>query len=198
MLSPNDEFADYETWDKANLNGTEAKTDDMLQFEYAREALKNGLLLEEKLGVNPFKFGMVGSDRQSYGLARRPRRRTSSASTPAWSPSRIDGSTSSSRRRTRSFTIMGWQQAASGFAAVWADREHARGHLRRHEAQGDLRDDGHAHDLVVRFFGGWDFTEADAQTRLPARAGYAKGSAHGRRPAGPRAATARRPSWSPR
>jgi hypothetical protein len=60
MLSPNDEFADYEKWDKSNLNGTEAKPE-MLQWEYAREALKTGLTLEKKLGVNPYKFGMIRS-----------------------------------------------------------------------------------------------------------------------------------------
>ena len=53
MLSPNDEFADYEKWDKSNLNGTEAKKPEMLEWEYAREALKTGLKLERKLGVNP-------------------------------------------------------------------------------------------------------------------------------------------------
>ena len=61
LLSPNDEFANYETWDKSNLNGTEIKKPEMLQWEYAREALKTGLQLEQKLGVNPYKFGMVGS-----------------------------------------------------------------------------------------------------------------------------------------
>jgi hypothetical protein len=61
ILSPNDEFADYETWDKSNLNGTEAKTEDMLQWEYARQALKTGLKLENELGVNPYKIGMIGS-----------------------------------------------------------------------------------------------------------------------------------------
>lgn len=69
MLSPNDEFANYEKWDKSNLNGTEAKTPDMLQWEYAREALKNGLMLEKKLGVNPYKFGMVGSTDAHTALA---------------------------------------------------------------------------------------------------------------------------------
>ena len=61
MLSPNDEFAGYELWDRSNLNGTEFKKPEMLQWEYAREALKNGLVLGKKLGVNPYKFGMVGS-----------------------------------------------------------------------------------------------------------------------------------------
>ena len=37
------------------------KPEDMIPYEYAREALKNGLLLAEKLGINPFKFGMVGA-----------------------------------------------------------------------------------------------------------------------------------------
>ena len=50
VLSPNDEFADYETLAKGNLDLTQLKQDDMLQREYAREALKNGLVLEEKLG----------------------------------------------------------------------------------------------------------------------------------------------------
>jgi hypothetical protein len=61
LLSPNDEFADYETWDRSNLNGTELKKPEMLQWEYARSALKTGLRLEQQLGVNPYKFGMVGS-----------------------------------------------------------------------------------------------------------------------------------------
>ena len=61
FLSPNDEFADYETWDAANLDGTEVKKNEMLEYEYARAALKNGLAMEKKLGVNPFKFGMIGS-----------------------------------------------------------------------------------------------------------------------------------------
>ena len=53
MLSPDDGFADYETWDVGNLGLSQLKTPEMLQFEYAREALKNGLLLEQKLGTNP-------------------------------------------------------------------------------------------------------------------------------------------------
>jgi hypothetical protein len=69
FLSPDDEFADYETWDKGNLNLSVAKTNEMLQYEYAREALKNGLKLEEKFGENPYKFGMVGSTDSHTSLA---------------------------------------------------------------------------------------------------------------------------------
>ena len=102
-LSPNDEFAGYEIWDRANLNGTEPKTKDMLKYEYAREALKTGLKLEASLGVNPYKFGFVGSTDSHTSLST-SRRTTSSASTQASSPNPIAGSTSSSRRRIRSST----------------------------------------------------------------------------------------------
>jgi len=69
LLSPDDEFADFETWDIGNLDVSQAKTDDMLPGEYAREALKRGLLLEEKLGTNPYKFGMIGSTDSHTSLA---------------------------------------------------------------------------------------------------------------------------------
>ena len=66
FLSPNDEFAGYELWDKGNLDLTELKRPEMLQYEYARSGLKLGLKLEQELGVNPFKFGMIGSTRFPY------------------------------------------------------------------------------------------------------------------------------------
>ncbi|MBW2244673.1 MAG: DUF3604 domain-containing protein, partial [Deltaproteobacteria bacterium] len=52
-LAPNDEFANYGTWDKGNF-GYAAKTEAMLPHEYARSALKLGLQLEEELGANPY------------------------------------------------------------------------------------------------------------------------------------------------
>ena len=61
FLSPNDEFADFNRWDKSNLDGSVRKKQEMLEFEYARSAFKNGLKLEAELGANPFKFGLVGS-----------------------------------------------------------------------------------------------------------------------------------------
>ena len=69
FLSPNDEFANYERWDKGNLDLTEKKRPEMLEFEYARSALRNGLKLEQELGVNPYKFGMIGSTDAHTGLA---------------------------------------------------------------------------------------------------------------------------------
>ena len=73
FLSKNDEFADFEIWDKGNLNLSELKKNDMLQGEYARTALQTGLQLEQKLGVNPYKFGHDRLDRLAH-LARYGRR----------------------------------------------------------------------------------------------------------------------------
>ena len=172
MLSPNDEFANFETWDRSNLNGTEAKKPEMLQYEYTREALKTGLKLEKKLGVNPFKFGMIGStdahtsvaavEEENFfgkhsGVEPEPHR---------WEHVVIEAP-------DPNFTVMGWQQAASGYAAVWAaenTREAIFDAMMRKETYATT-----GSRMTVRFFGGWNFTAEDTLTRLPAGVGYAKG-----------------------
>ena len=103
VLSPNDEFADYETWDKGNLTLTEAKTNDMLQYEYGRSGLKLGLQAAGKRGVNPYQVGFIGSTDSHTALATAALRRagldtvvepipTSAYPTPAARPanSRLD------------------------------------------------------------------------------------------------------------
>ncbi|MHA1133202.1 MAG: DUF3604 domain-containing protein [Alphaproteobacteria bacterium] len=172
MLSPNDEFADYETWDKSNLNGTEAKTDDMFQWEYAREALKTGLKLDKTLGVNPYKFGMIGSTDAHTSLAAVEEENffgKHSGVEPEphrWEHVVIEAP-------DPKFTIKGWQQAAGGYAGVWATentREAIFDAMKRKETYATT-----GPRMTVRFFGGWDFDEDDTNTRLPATAGYAKG-----------------------
>ncbi|MGA9541447.1 MAG: DUF3604 domain-containing protein [Methyloceanibacter sp.] len=172
FLSPNDEFADYETWDKSNLNGTEAKTDDMFQWEYTREALKTGLKLGDKLGVNPYKFGMIGSTDAHTSLAAVEEENffgKHSGVEPEphrWEHVVIEAP-------DPKFTIKGWQQAAGGYAGVWAKentREAIFDAMKRKETYATT-----GPRMTVRFFGGWDFDEDDTKTRLPAAAGYAKG-----------------------
>lgn len=172
FLSPNDEFADFETWDKGNLDGSEAKTKDMLAGDYARSALKNGLKLEAKLGANPYKFGMVGSSDAHTGLAAMEEENFFGKTTPQEpSPERMHAMFMNNPKT--GIKIMDWEVAAAGYAAVWAQentRESIWDAMARRETYATT-----GSRLIVRFFGGWDFDEADAQTRNPAFAGYAKG-----------------------
>ena len=172
MLSPNDEFADYETWDKSNLNGTEAKTPEMLQYEYTREALKTGLKLQKKLGVNPFKVGMIGStDAHTSFAAVEEENFFGKHSGVEPEPHRWEHVVIAAP--DPNFTVMGWQQAASGYAAVWAaenTREAIFDAMMRKETYATT-----GSRMTVRFFGGWNFTAEDTETRLPAGVGYAKG-----------------------
>jgi len=171
-LSPNDEFADYEKWDRANLNGTEVKKPEMFQWEYAREALKNGLLLERRLGVNPFKYGFVGStDAHTALSAVEEDNFFGKHSGVEPDPHRWEHSVIESP--DPQLTIRGWQQASGGYAAVWATentREAVFDAMKRKETYATT-----GSRMTVRFFGGWEFTAEDAQARMPAAAGYAKG-----------------------
>ena len=172
LLSPNDEFADYEKWDKSNLNGTEAKKQEMLQWEYAREALKTGLKLEKKLGINPYKFGMVGStDAHTAMSAVEEDNFFGKHSGVEPGPHRWEHVVI--QAPDPKFTILGWQQAAGGYAAVWATentREAIFDAMKRKETYATT-----GPRMTVRFFAGWEFTADDAQARQPAVAGYSKG-----------------------
>lgn len=170
-LSPNDEFADYETWDIGNLDSTPTiKTNDMLAGEYAREALKRGLVLEKRLGINPYKFGMVGSTDSHTSLSTAEEDNffgKHSGAEPK--PSRMEHPFLSNDKGT----IMGWGMVASGLAAVWAKentRESIFDAMERKEVYATT-----GTRMAVRFFGGWDYTPQDINSRNPAFAGYEKG-----------------------
>jgi len=170
FLSPNDEFADFGTWDKGNLNLSQLKTDDMLQYEYARSALMLGMQLEDELGTNPYKFGMIGSTDSHTALSTADDDNffgKHSGSEP--SPDRMEHAFA----KFGDLEIMNWETLASGYAGVWA-RENTREALfdamQRKEVYGTT-----GPRMLVRFFGGWDFESSDANTRQPAAAGYRKG-----------------------
>jgi hypothetical protein len=172
FLSPNDEFAGFELWDKANLDGSVPKTKDMLEFEYARAALKNGLKLEQELGTNPYKFGMVGSSDAHTGLAAMEEDNFFGKTTPQEpSPHRITATFFDNPKT--GVKIMDWEVGSSGYAAVWAT-ENTRAAIwdamQRKETYATT-----GPRMIVRFFGGWDFVARDAHDRMPARLGYAKG-----------------------
>ncbi|MEE8360685.1 MAG: DUF3604 domain-containing protein [Gemmatimonadales bacterium] len=170
FLSPNDEFADYETWDQGNLDLSVVKDDDMLQYEYARTALQTGLQLEQRLGVNPYKFGMIGSTDSHTGLATAEEENFFG---------KHAGTEPSPERYKHPMAIVGdmryesWNMVAAGYAGVWATENTRRAlfdAMRRKETYATT-----GPRMLVRFFGGWEFTAADASGRLPANAGYSKG-----------------------
>jgi hypothetical protein len=169
-LSPSDEFADYETWDKFNLNMSVPKEKSMLQYEYARTALQIGLQLGAKLGTNPYKFGMIGSTDTHTGLA------TADEDNFFGKHSGTEPNAKRMEHPVGCFgsnCLLGWSQAASGYAAIWASENTRAAIFDAMERKETYATTGPR--MIVRFFGGWDFAPADAQTRLPAGTGYAKG-----------------------
>ena len=175
-LSPNDEFADFETWDKGSFGA--AKEEGMIEKEYAREAFKRGLQYEEKLGVNPFKFGLIGSTDSHTTLA------TNTEDNYFGKVSIMEPSTNEQRfneqvtgflpdPKGRDYALYTRHTSASGMAAVWA-RENTR------EALFDamVRKEVFATSgtrLKVRVFSGWDFKQEDISRHDFARYGYDHG-----------------------
>jgi hypothetical protein len=172
FLSPNDEFADFETWDKGNLDGSVAKTEDMLAGEYVRSALKSGLALERKLGTNPYKFGLIGSSDAHTGLAAMEEENFFGKTTPQ-EPSPERSQAAFMDNKQTGVTVMDWEVGASGYAAVWATENTRTAIWDAMERRETYATTGSR--MIVRFFGAWDFSEADAFDRHPASVGYAKG-----------------------
>ena len=175
-LSPNDEFADFETFDKGSFGG--AKDPDMIPREYAREAFKRGLQYEEKLGSNPFKFGMLGSTDTHTSLATTTEDNffgKISAVEPTAKPVRFEEMITGylPDPEGRDYTIRHVSASASGLAAVWA-RENTREALwdsmKRKEVFATT-----GTRLRVRVFAGWDFEEDEVDRWDFAKQGYTRG-----------------------
>jgi hypothetical protein len=172
MLSPDDPFADFETLDAANLNGTQAKTPDMLPKEYARSALREGLRLEQELGTNPYKFGMIGSSDNHTALpTTREENNFSKASFVEPSPTRYEHPLIAAP--DPELSIMLTDVGAAGLAAVWA-RENTRESIWDAMARKETYATTGTR-IRVRVFGGWDFAPEEVTRPDFARVGYARG-----------------------
>lgn len=170
VLSPDDDFADYENWDAGNLDLTESKTADMLAGEYAREALKQGFAIEARTGVNPYRFGFSGGTDSHTSL--------STADSDNYFGKATNAEPSLSRAKhpfteTENGIFPGWSLVASGYTGVWAE-ENTRASL----WDAMVRREVYATTgprMAVRFFGGWNFNDDDLRSRAPAFIGYEKG-----------------------
>ena len=173
-LSLTDEFADYGTWDKGDIAGFKAKEDWMLQYEYARTALQVGLQQEQKLGVNPFKFGMVGSTDSHTSMAS-TRDENYWGKMPSAEPSadRYEHYVIKALGGDDSLSTFESETLSSGLAAVWA-RENTREGL----FDGMQKKETYATTgtrITVRFFGGWEYGKDDVFRPNAVSIGYRKG-----------------------
>ncbi len=172
-LSPNDEFAGQELLDASNIMGRVAKTREMLPKEYARPALMEGLRQEEKLGANPFKFGMIGSTDNHTSL---PSTREDNwfGKAPILEPSAERWEDVLIRSPVDpKLSVTGGGLSAAGLAAVWArenTRESIWDAMKRKEVYATT-----GSRIAVRVFGGWDFKVDEVETQDFAREGYARG-----------------------
>lgn len=171
FLSPNDEFAGYGTagWETNNLLNSQPTKPGDLFGSYVREALKRGLMLEQKIGVNPYKVGVIGSTDSHTSLS-------TADDNNFWG--KHPGVEAGPTRATDSFVPgmnvgrMNWQSLASGYAGVWAtsnSRAAIWDALKRREVYGTT-----GPRMTVRFFGGWDFKDTDLKADW-VKAGYKRG-----------------------
>ena len=172
FLSPEDQFADFETWDFGDSFGN-PKENGMLQYEYARSTLKNGIRLEDKLGANPYKYGMVGSTDSHVSLTT-TREENYFGKLPNEEPSpKRTSEPFVKNKKTGDVIVSAWQLGAAGLAAVWAKentREAIFDALARKEVYATT-----GTRMAVRVFGGWDFQPDEVLRPDFARTGYARG-----------------------
>lgn len=161
-LAPNDELAEFEIRRKL-LIGTPIPAD---KADYVRSALLRGLEFQHSLGVNPYKFGMIGSTDSHTGL--------SNVTESDFTGKLVADMRLSDHAKKQGKPIFpAWEMSASGRVAAWAPentREAIFAAFKRKEVYATT-----GTRIALRVFGGFDFAAADADARDIAAVGYAKG-----------------------
>lgn len=175
QLSPDDQFANFERWNKANIFGLVATTEEMLPYNYVRSALRMGLEHEAKLGVNPFKVGMIGASDEHTGLSTtRAENYFGVAGIDEPKPDRWKEPFMKSEI-SPDLNMYMWEMLPGGLTGVWAQkntRESIWDALYRREVYATT-----GTRPTIRVFGGWDFKKEDIQKPDPewVQQGYAQG-----------------------
>lgn len=190
-LSPNDELAGFEIFDKLLIGNAHSE----VHGSYAREALGKGLELGIRAGSNPYKFGFAGGSDFHDGLS------TSAENAFGGSANGVDPTVNPPSVEEVKKAFSGEAIAGSKFetvrtgsgnlTGVWAEentRQSIFAALHRKEtfATSGTR-------IKVRFFGGWDYDRGLLQKAAWQRTAYTHGvPMGGELPAQPKAAKAPR------
>ncbi len=200
-VSPDDPFADYETWEgnigrnetdrleRLSNTGECANSEnykcyrykksetDRYKGSYVRPALRRGLEIQKKIGVNPFKFGVIGSTDNHTALAASAEDNFFGKfvdSEPG--PGRMSNCMAGCDRpdgEGQGDLWRNWLISASGYAAVWArenTREEIFDAMKRKETYATT-----GPRMAVRFFGGWNFSKEDSYKPNFVEHGYTEG-----------------------
>ena len=165
QLSPNDEFAGFEKYNHYLQNTAEEYR--VTKGDFIRSGLLRGLEQESKLGVNPFKLGMIGSTDSHTGLS-------SAEENNFWGKYAHDSTPESKRGQdVIGEDATGWSMQAAGLAAAWAKestRESIFAAFKRREVYAST-----GPRIKVRVFGGWDFKDGIQNANNMSEVGYQKG-----------------------